>query len=689
MATLNTLRTRGGVIVSIVIGIALLAFLLGDLTSSGGGLMNARKMRVGEINGSNVDYVEYSESVDYLTQIEQSMSGKEALTVEDQERVKNQAWDLMLNKYSIEPGFEELGIDVSEAEQVDMVDGGYISPVISSIFVNPSSGMFDIALLRNFVANIAQDPTGKMANIWNYLKGQMNKERLMSKYMSLVSKGVYVNDLEVEQGVALSNSLAAISFIDQPYTLIADSTVVVSESEVKKYYNDHQPLFRQNPYRDIEYVVFDVLPSPEDQSAAVTYFDELAAEFAQSDAPLQYAVLNSQVQPNKRYLSEKEMTGPLAAFAFGANSSAMYGPLQNGTTLTMARVADTKMLPDSIGARHILLSAEQAASADSILTALKGGASFADLAAQYSIDQQANQRGGDLGVFNPDQMVPEFSAAALAVNQGNYFTVATQFGTHIGQLTYRSAPVKKVQVAEITYKVEPSEQTQQTSYGAASKFIADAAGKYEGFKKSATDNVLSKRVARVYGADRGIQGFQNSREMVRWAFTNEKDAVSSIIEVDGNYVVMALAEVAEEPIAPLSSISKDIASLLRQDKKGAMLAEKLAGSSLPEVASKLGVEVKQVTDIDFNSFYVQNVGVEPALIGAVTAVAPSALSKPVMGNEAVYLFQVDSRMAVAEPVTTESERVRLVAAAEGYLMERVSQALVQNSKVKDNRVKFF
>lgn len=149
MATLNTLRTRGGVIVSIVIGIALLAFLLGDL-SSAGNMMNARKMRVGEIDGNKIGYLEYTEQVDYLTGIQQTMTGKDALSSEEQMQVQNFAWDNLLNKYVLAPGFEDAGILVSENEQVDMVDGNYISPVITGTFVNPNTGVYDPAMLLQF-----------------------------------------------------------------------------------------------------------------------------------------------------------------------------------------------------------------------------------------------------------------------------------------------------------------------------------------------------------------------------------------------------------------------------------------------------------------------------------------------------------------------------------------------------------
>ena len=643
MATLNTLRTRGGVIVSIVIGIALLAFLLGDL-SSAGNMMNARKMRVGEIDGNKIGYLEYTEQVDYLTGIQQTMTGKDALSSEEQMQVQNFAWDNLLNKYVLAPGFEDAGILVSENEQVDMVDGNYISPVITGTFVNPNTGVYDPAMLRNFVSNMDQDPTGKAGMIWNYMKNQMVKQRLFTKYVGLVSKGIYVTDLEVEQGVNNANSLSNIAYILKEYSQIPDSTVTVPESDVRKYYKEHERMFRQSASRDIEYVVFDVLPSQDDYAAVEKTVNEMAAEFAAAENPFQFATLNSQIPPVKRYLTENQLPAPLAGYAFGPDSKQMYGPVLDNDVYTMARVADVKMLPDSIGARHILLPADKKAQADSILTALKGGASFAELSEKYSIDPQAKLRGGDLGVFSPDQMVEEFSQAALDTKQGDFFETTTRFGIHIGQVTSKSKPVKKVQLAVITDKVEPSEATQQAVYGKVSQFIAAANGSAENFAKAVSDNALSKRVARIHNTERNISGMDNSREIVRWAFNAEQGDVSPVTEVDGNYVVALLTGVSEDGIAPLTAVSQNIATILRQQIKGKMLSDSLSGgTSLQAVATKVGAEVKEAGDVDFNSFYVNGVGVEPALIGAVSAVQPGALSKPVVGMAGVYLFDVTGR----------------------------------------------
>ena len=468
---------------TIVIFVALLAFLIGDVFTSGSSLMNSRKMRVGEIDGNKIGQLEYAEQVDYLTQVQQMMTGREALSDEEQQQVQNFAWDNLLNKYVLEPGFEDAGLIISDAEQRDMVDGTYLSPVVTSTFVNPNTGVYDPQMLRAFVSNLDQDATGKASQVWNYMKAQMVKQRVFAKYVNLVSKGMYITSLEVEQGVQNANNLSNIAYIVKDYASIPDSTVTVSESEVRKYYNDHKRAFRQTASREIEYVVFDVLPSKEDYAAVEKQVNEIATEFAAAENPFQFASLNSQTQPLNRYLSENQLNGEMAAYAFGPDSKTMYGPKLDNDVWTMARVADVKMIPDSVGARHILVPADKQATADSILNALKGGASFAELSDKYSIDQQAKQNGGDLGIFQPEQMVEEFSQAVIDNNVGDYFEVKTQFGIHIAQVTSKSTPVKKVLLAVITQKVEPREATQQTVYGKVSQFIAAANGSAENFEK--------------------------------------------------------------------------------------------------------------------------------------------------------------------------------------------------------------
>ena len=454
MATLNTLRTRGGVIVSIVIGIALLSFLLGDFGTSGANMMNERKMQVGKINGEKIGYTDFSNQLDSRKNVLETLSGSN-LTSEQQDNIQNQVWENLIMEYAWMPGFEEVGLKVTDNEQLDMINGSFISPIIRMYFSDPNTGVYNGTIVQDFVANISKDPTGRSAMIWNFFKDQMIQERFFSKYLNLVAKGMYVNDLEVEQGVANADVSSSISYIMREYTAIPDSTITVPQADIQKYYDAHKNSFRQTNSRDIEYVLFDVLPSEADYAEAEKTINNIAEEFAASETPFQYAVLNSQEQPDKTYRSEEELPTEMATFAFGKDQPKMYGPVKEGDVYTLARVADVKMIPDSLGARHILIKAGETERADSILTALKGGASFDELSKLYSLDQAAAANGGDLGIFTADRMVPEFSEAVINTDKGEYFTVETQFGLHIGEVTYKSTPKKKVQLATIVLSYRP------------------------------------------------------------------------------------------------------------------------------------------------------------------------------------------------------------------------------------------
>lgn len=686
MASLNTLRTKGGVILSVVIAVALLAFLLGDLTSSGSSLLNSRKMRVGEINDNSIGYTEFYNLSEYMTGISQLMYGKSALSTEETDAVRNMAWDELISKYAYRPGFGKMGIMASQAEQVDMVSGEYISPVISSMFINPNTGAFDRTLLQAFIVNMDNDASGNSAALWNFFKNQMVSQREMSKFFALVNAGMFVNNLEVENGVRAANNAYNIDYVFDSYASTPDSLVKVSGAEIKKFYAEHEKMFRQNGGRGIEYVVFDLLPSEQDYADAAEYIEGLAAEFAESATPMQFATLNSQSTPSPRYYRESELEPRIAALAFGKDKGGMMGPELSGDTYTMARVADVKSLPDSIGARHILLPAAEKALADSLLTVLRNGGDFAAVADEYSLDTATP--GGDLGVFAPELMLAEFADACASAKVGDLFTVNTQYGLHIVKLDYKSAASPVAQIASISYKVEPSSYTQQTVYGEASKFLSAAAGSVEKFREAVTQEGLSKRVATIANTDRNVSGLNDSRELVRWAFNGKQGEVSAILEVGGDYVVAALTEVREPGVASIEQTASDIRQVLRFEKKGDMIAEKMQGSTLEQIASAVGGEVKSADSLQFNTFYIDGIGMEPKLLGAVSGAKPGAVSKPVKGSMGVYVFTVTADNQ-ADNATFESEKVRLEAMNEYYLSQRLVQALVEQSKVVDMRVKFF
>lgn len=689
MASLNSLRTKGGIFLSVIIAVALIAFLLGDFTSAGNQMLSSKKMRVGEIGNKNIGYVEFLNESEYTSNVLQTLYGKSSLTSEETDQAREMTWQNLIMRYAFLPAMDKMGVKVSDGEQIDMTSGTYLSPVITSTFVDPSTGQYNQELLNNFIANMGLDNTGNAAMIWEYLKTNMINQRLMDKFVTLVSGGVFVNDLEIEQGLAAANNVYGAQYVFKSYESIPDSTVNVSDSEIRKYYDEHKKIFKQTAQRDIEYVLFDLLPSDEDYAEAQKHIDEVAAEFEESATPMQYATLNSQDNPDQRYYKESELDTKLAAIAFGEDKGKMYGPVLSNDTYTVSRLADIKQLPDSIGAKHILLPAGSKEKADSIVGVLKNGGDFAALAAEFSIDQSAAQNGGDLGIFPPEYMIPAFSEACIAARKGDIFTVETQYGIHVVELTYKSPMVAKAQIATITYRVDPSSTTQQKVYSEVSEFVTKLGGKAENFTAAANESGLVKRIATIRNTDRSLQGVDDSREVVRWAFNNKVNTISPITEVGGDYIVAVLKSAREDGITPVGQVASLIRNYLIQEKKGEMLAGQMKGATIEEVAAAAGSEIKEVSDVKFGSFYLDGVPtIEPKLIGAICAAPKDVVSKPVTGNAGVYVF-VKTSAETVEDATVESEKVRLEAMAESFIGERIQQALTEQSEVKDMRVKFF
>ncbi len=682
MATLNTLRTRGALFLSIVIGVALIAFLLGDLTSASS-IFQSRKNRVGVVDGNSVGYMEFAGENEQMNRVIETMYGRSSLSAAEHDQIRDMVWESFIRRYSYDPGFRRLGIGAGEAEQVDMVQGEYISPVIQMMFSSPQTGQLDHEAIRGFVAGLDEDASGRMPALWQFAKSEMVNERTLSKFTTLVTAGVFVNDLETSRGVEAANNTYAGQYALVPFSTIADSLVTPTASQVKKYYRQHRDNYRQTASRDIEYVVFDLSPSETDYSDAADHINAMAEEFAAAADPMQFASFNSHERPDASWRSEKALSTELAAIAFGDRKGEMAGPTLSGDVYTMSRVAGERMIPDSVGARHILLDRARAASADSLLTAIKRGASIFDLASEYSLDPTV-----DLGVFAPEMMVEPFADAVRAASRGDVFTVNTQYGTHVVEMTYRSPLTRKVQIATVTYNIEPSPATEQAAYNEARDFLAVAAGSKEKFDAAVTSTGASLRVATIGEKDRDVRGLANSRELVRWSFNSKSGVVSPIFDIDGDYVVAVVSGAKEAGYATVREVASQIMSDLRRDAKAAMIGSQIVGKSIEEIAAMDGARKGEFPALKVNAFYEPSIGMEPAVIGAVEGLTEGELSKPIKGYNGMYVIAVDSK-TVAEDATQASERVRLEASAETSLQQRVMQAMLEGADVKDYRAKFF
>lgn len=677
MASLNTLRTKFGIVLSIIIALALLAFILSLKTEMG---FSGQDPRVGVIGGQKINYSEYYDEYERI----KAQSGVQESDEQQSAMLANAAWQGLVAKHVMVPGFEKMGIRVTEPERLAMISGEHMSQALYNAFADPRTGAYNVAAVSQFLEQAETNPQAQQA--WVQLNEQARLERQMQKYLGLVKGGAYVNSLEVAQGVKAANETFAGKWAGKKYSEIPDSLFNVSNADIKAYYKEHKNMYRQTPARTLSYVLFEVTPTEDDMLALERKAAEVGEQFAATTELKSFVRANRNGRIDEQYVSVKQLPEDEAeALAAGKT----YGPVLKNNAWTMARVLDSKTVSDSLGIRHIVLPYTETALADSLLNVLKGGADFATLARQYSVYDATAANGGEVGVIPFSTFTGEFATALAGAKQGDVVKIASGDAIQLIQIYRADKPSKHLQVATITYPVEASEATRRNIHNQAGTFSVSAKGSIEAFNDAAATAAVTPRIATLAQGERTLRGLEDSREVARWAFGAKEGDVSEIFNVGKDYVIATLTEIDDEEYTPVKKVASQIRAQVLRDKKYDHIVKQIAGTTLEEQAASLGSEVAGFEGVTFASFYLNGPGIEPRLVGAIASTTDKGVvSAPVKGLSGVYVFQVDD-MQTAEKQTAEGEKVRAQAMAESMAQQFSLQAIQEMAKIKDLRGKYF
>lgn len=676
MASLNTLRTKFGVVLSIVIALALLAFIFSLRTDMG---FSNNDPKVGVING---DKIRYSEYLNEYETVKANNGGSEA-DEQQADAMANAAWQELIAKHMLLPGFEKMGIEVSEAERMSMLSGEHPSQVYYSAFADPQTGEYRPETISSFLSQVSANP--QYQSFWSYLNSQATLDRMMSKYLGMVRAGIYPNALEVESGVKASNESRSGRYVMLKYNTIADSLVSVSNAEVQKYYDEHKNAYTQLPHRSITYVVFEVNPTDDDMLAIEKEVRAVGEEFAAADDVRAFVRKNIKGNIADHYVSAAQLSEDEAVVLDGEQ----YGPVLKANEWVMSRAVATKMAPDSIGLSHIVLSAQDAALADSLYTALKNGGDFAEAAAKYSTYTATAQNGGEIGVMPFSGFTTDMADQLADAKVGDVIKTTIGDAIQILKVTRADAPKKFAVVGTITYPVEASAATRRNIHNTASVFAVDGKGSLEAFQNAATAAAVTPRVADIAQGERTISGMENTREVVRWANGAEIGDISEIFNVGKDYAVAMLTKIDDSKYMPVEDVSFSIMQEIGRNKKFDMLKEKFSGASIDEVAKNAGVEAAPFEGVRFNDFMIADAGLEPGLIGAISATDQTGqVSAPVKGYTGAVVFVVDN-IEKSDSQTAEAEKVRIQATMENMAMQASVMALQRMANIEDLRGKYF
>ena len=705
MSALQFLREKAGVLVAVVIGISLFIFVVSDFFGGGRGQrLRAKKYyEIGKIGNETVSYQDYEQKVQNLLDI-YKLSGNTSPDANTVESIREQVWQQMIREELLDKQYVKLGIGVSSEEVDELVLGNNPHPIVTQLFTDQETGLFNKSFLVNFLKQTELDETAK--RYWLYFEDEIVNDRMSSKYNTLVSKGLYVSSRQAEFDKNLTAATVDFSYIMKNYSSVPDSLVTVSRGEIESYYSRHKENYKRTALRDIEYVTFDIVPSEEDIKQAEEWINKTKVEFAEATDPEQFLNLTADTRHVGFYEPISQIPENLVEFVKKENTSEVFGPYEENGTLKLARILNIANRPDSVHVRHILISPNSSGSldqarskADSLVKLIRSGTSFSFLAMSNSDDRGSSQLGGDLGWFPEGRMVVPFNNACFSGKKGDIRTVETSFGIHIIEILEQSKNIRKYNIGIIDRKIIPGPVTNQRIYSEASQF-AGTNNTYEKFNQAIATEGLTKRVANdVTPMQKTLPDLENPRSLIISLFQTERGHIvldnnqQAVFEIGEKYVVAFCTKVQEEGIAPVKDVENEIRFVLIKDKKAEILSAEYKknmqeGKSLDELASDMKLTVREATQVNFRSYSIPDAGSEPALIAAASAAKQGVLSGPVKGENGIYMLTVNEiSNSDSDDIRSLKDRLSITYQMRGSY--EAYEALRKATNIVDKRYKFY
>lgn len=690
MITLETIRNKAGLLVAVFIGFALFAFIITDFLGSGKSIWRGTQNKVAVIDGEDVEIAEFQEKVNLMEEFTKLNQNSTSLGEEAMNSLRDRSWEELIQDKLMTIRYQELGLSVTAEELADMTYGKDLHPSIRQMFSNPETHQFEKEKVINFLKNKNKDPKANF--FWMVLEKQLIQERTFNKYKALLKKGLYVTKSQAESEAKAKATKVDFDFVAKTYASMPDNSVTVSESEVKDYYKANKEDFKQKPNRAIEFITFAITPSPEDRKMAADQIAKIKQDFAANTGDaIQYAKLNSDGTVDGVNYSLNQVPQALRTFVTTESVGAVYGPYEENESLKVTKIASIKQLPDSVKARHILISANDPKAtekADSLLSLIRRGGDFATIARTNSTDRGSAANGGDLGWFKEGMMVKPFNDACFNSTKGSVVKVESQFGIHIIEVQELGKPVTKYGLVTIEKKVNYSSRTYQGIYAKATKFALDNATREKFEAAAKKENLLITPVTGIDANARTVSNLESPRELVKWANEAKVGEISPINEFGNKFVVAVLTNVSDDTYKSISDARYEITQILVKQKKADKMIADLSGmASITAAAQKAGVNVQTANQIGFGSYQVPGAGAEPALVALATYTPNGKVSQAIKGNNGVYVVKVNNSTSSAENLDAEKSYLNQ---SNGYKVEyKAYESIKDAASITDNRARFY
>jgi peptidyl-prolyl cis-trans isomerase D len=698
MSVIQTLRGKGSVVVTIMLILALVAFIFMDSFQNNiGAIFQQDRTMVAEVNGERVETQKYSVELQEYEEAMKNNQQKESFTDEELEAIRQQFWDQKLSSVLIGQETESLGIQVTEKERNSMFTSMDADQVVKQNFTDPETGIFDPNRVIQYEQQVIQGEDVSLKKSWGKFKTELVKQRKVNKYVNMIKMGIYAPKFMMDEMAKQQHISANISYVKVPYEAAAQN-ITVSDAEIKEFMKQRTSNYIiDEDAVNMDYVSFPIIPTSKDSSVALNFVVDLKEKFASSEDPYDFASNQSDELTDDRFYNTNTMKNSNKEILLAAAIGEVVGPYYDNGMYKISRVTERKTLPDSVKASHILIQpsetmtdAQAKSAADSIEKQVQSGANFAALATARSADQGSAQKGGDVGYFARGMMVPEFEKYCFEGKTGDIGVVKSQFGYHVIKITDQKAFQPNVRVATLAKLLEPSQETNSKAQQLATDFATKAKDE-KTFNDAAKKMGMDKRIAQNVKSTQGIiQGLGNVRNLVRWAYESEVGAISPVMFFEDKCVVARLAAKNKKgEMADISTFRGEIEAQIRRKKQVEQIASKAkSASNLQAVASMFNSEVKDADSIKMMGMSNPDLGYEPKVLSA--AVNPgnvNKLSAPIPGQTGVFFITVKAITDNMKNVQRlpQMERMQL----EGQYMNSIEQflpiVLKKRATITDNR----
>jgi len=707
MAIIGRIRKHSGLAV-IIIGVAIAAFVIGDFGKKRTKGIN----EIGTVNGEAIPYQGFSNKVEESIQFQKENTGSDKITDEETYSIRQNTWNTFVKELLMEKEYDELGVTVSSDELFDQVQGKDPHRLILQYFKDPKTNVYDPALVRNYLKNLDNmEPKNKEQ--WLRFEKAIKDDRIETKFNNLVKKGYYMPKAFLKKIYTESVQTLNIRSFFPALITIPDNTVIMTNADYQAFYDKNKEMFfQEEPTRELNYVLFEVKASDLDRKKITEDVTLIYKDFLSSSDLPNFINANGDKKYDSTYKKKGSFPGILDSTVYSSMPGTLYPPFELNNAWYMAKLLDVQERPDTMKGSQILITfagsplknesvkrtKEQAKSrADSMMTVLKKTPDkFREFAQKYSDFPSAKDDGGELKEIIDGQ--PNFGIffnSGLTMKPNDMKIVETNIGYAIFRLTSRTKPIKKAKMAILQRSIEPSNQTFQGTYLKASAFAGQNRTK-EAFAKASTEKGIPNRTAEnIREMDNYLNGLSSAREVVRWAYAENTKIgdVSPVFDLTGKYVVAILSGIADKGYIPLEKVKERITQGVRNEKKAALLADRLTQSmkmikNFNQLAMQFQAKI-DTTNLTFGGFNNSAIGREPEIVGQLFTYKAGELIGPLKGKFGAYIAIIDNINGVPEKQDFTGERMQQESGFANRAGGLIYEAIRKAGKITDYRRNFF